>query len=144
MLRPPRVVRPQPPAPVGKDHPKQDEERSRDLQEQDSPDPAEWPEKPARALGKPVPYCPGIHAGRPRSGLFRGLAGAWPAHSRHCDRRRSGAAAREALARHASRHAEPNAQYPANGLRFHSVYDGNSGHEWPGFLIAVALNRSRK
>lgn len=107
------------------------EENSDHFQEDDVPHPAKRFEKSA-------------HAARQASrGTARGAAGRSPGGRtiRGIDRQRPGSGstrritgrrlrgASQVLPGHAAGHANANSQYPADGLRFHTRYDGSSGAE---------------
>lgn len=114
------------PCPIGKQDHEEKEEGAGDFKEEDSADTAEGAQKPAHSL----PHPAGHNACVSSSLADGGSVGGGPAHAGNRysrgGRRRIGA---EPLTGHASGDAKPDSQYPANGLRFHPVYDVSSEAE---------------
>lgn len=107
---------------------KEQEENARYLENEDAADAAERAHKATQSPGD-IGCCfsclPSRIALSPR-----------PADTCNRDRLRSSRAriangTRQALPRQAPRHAKPNSQHPANGLRSHPVYDGSSDGRSP-------------
>ena len=111
-----------PPHPISENQYEEKEEDARHLEKHDVPHSAERLEEPANAsrhvAGGPSGGSPGHPpAGGSRNGIDRDrLPGSWPGAAG----RRGLPALRKPLAGHSPNHANPDSQYPANGLRFHT------------------------
>jgi hypothetical protein len=111
----------------GKHNHRQEKEDAGDLKPQDAAHPAEGAKKTADATGNTARYLPGSLTGGPALsgsssslGGARGLGGSF---------RASG----HALAGNPPGDPQPDPQGSANGVRFHTVYDGSSDPCRTGF-----------
>ncbi len=129
------------PGPVAEEDHEEEEEGSGDFEEDDSADAAEGLEKAAHASS----YAGGgnrcLSCGLADGGAGCGGCAGGGGRGRGGRRGRGGI---EALAGHASRDAESNAEIAANGLRFHPVYDVSSEAGGPRSGTWVALLRCPK
>jgi hypothetical protein len=102
-----------------KDDYRQQKEDARNLKEHDATHAAKGPKESADASATLRSDAPdGLPCG---SNLPCSMIGCCSFHSSWCSRITC-----EPLASHAARNAEPDAERSPNGLRLHSVYDGNS------------------
>lgn len=131
MIRSVNVLSMQLPRPVSEHDYKEEEEDAGDFQHDDAAHAPQRAEESTESLRR--------SSGSASHLASAGAIGSRPADS--CYRDRSTArCSGDSLTCEASRNAKRNAQHPANGLRSHAVYDGNSGAEkWACSLRCIAL-----